>query len=33
MRQDRKTDSEKKDFIESLMLYDTNDRNEELKNK
>ena len=32
MRQDRKTNAEKK-FIESLVWLDTNDQNEEIKNK
>ena len=33
MRQDRKHNAEKKDFMETLIWVDVNDKNEELKNK
>ena len=32
-RQDTKTNAENEDFLETLLWLDTNDRNEELKNK
>jgi len=33
MQKDKKTKAENEEFIESLLLLDLNDRNEELKNK
>ncbi len=33
MRQDRETNAEKEDFMESLLWLNIDDKNEELKNK